>query len=241
VRRAARAALAVVSIALGGCGGGGGSDDVTVFAAASLTEPFRELAARFEATHAGTDVQISFAGSQQLVAQLVQGAEADVLATADEESMASAPVAGEPEVFATNRLTIVVEPGNPLGVARLADLAEPGITVVMAAPEVPAGRYADRLLDRAGVTLRPRSLEENVKAVVTRVALGEADAGIAYVTDAVAAAGRVDAVEIAEARHVEARYPIAVVEAGEQAEAFVALVLSDEGRAVLEQFGFGGP
>jgi molybdate transport system substrate-binding protein len=182
------------------------------------------------------------------VAQIRDGAPADVLATADEPTMATVRdaglLAGPPVVFARNRLTIVVEPGNPKGVTGLADLAREDLVVVLAAPEVPVGRYARELLSRAGVTVTPRSLEANVKAVVTKVSLGEADAGIAYVTDVRAASLKVASVEIPEATSHLATYPVAVLARSarpDEAKAFVARLLSERGREILRSHGFEPP
>lgn len=235
------ALLALAPLVLGAaCRTGDDRDTLTVFAAASLNEVFTELAEQFEARQVESghdvDVLVSFAGSQQLVAQIEQGAEADVIATADEESIAAVTAASV--VFAQNRLAIVVEPGNPLAIDELADLARADVILVLAAPSVPAGRYAMEALGRAGVTTRPRSFEENVKAVVNRVALGEADAGIAYVTDVAAAGDAVGSVEIPAEHNVAARYPIATLSDGRLASDFVELVLSAEGQRMLADAGF---
>jgi len=219
-----------------------------VFAAASLTEAFEEIAATFEDANPGISVRYNFAGSQQLAGALVDGASADVFASADERQMEAVGDAGllsaPVEVFATNRLAIAVEPGNPLDITGLEDLDDPGLAVVLAAEEVPAGRYADQALSRAGVDVAPVSLENDVRSVLSRVGLGEADAGIVYVTDVEAADGRVEGVEIPEAVNVPARYPIAVPRGArdpETARAFVAAVLGSSGRRVLAEQGFTPP
>ena len=202
----------------------------TVLAAASLTEAFQDLGG----------ATFSFAGSQQLVAQIQAGAPVDVVATADAEAMDRLVRSGlvdPPRDFAGNRLAIAVEPGNPDRIAGLADLARPGLEVVLADPAVPAGRYARQALDRAGVVVRPVSLELDVKAVAAKVTGGEADAGIVYVTD-VAPGARV---EIPDDANVVARYPVAVVRGtGKRAaaEAFVDRLLGPEGRAALAGRGF---
>lgn len=208
---------------LGACSGE--EADVTVFAAASLTDAFTEIAG-------DSDVDLTFAGSSQLVAQLDAGADADVLATADEQTMAD--VSDDAVVFARNRLTIVVEEGNPLGIADLAGLADDGVLLALCAPEVPCGRLGARALEEAGLDREPTTYGENARAVVTAVELGEVDAALAYVTDV---RDGVDAVPISPA--LEAVYPIAALtDAGED---FVELVLSDDGQAVLREHGFLAP
>lgn len=221
---------------------------VTVFAAASLADAFRQLAGAFAPAHPDTPVSFNFAGSQQLAGQLTQSAPADVFAPADQRHMQQIAeaglVAGRPRPFAGNRLAIAVEPGNPLGVRGLADLADPRVTVVLAADEVPAGAYARRALAAAGVQVTPSSLEADVRAVLGRVALGEADAGIVYVSDVVAARGRVEAVAIPPEHNVAVSYPIAVLAQApnpDGARAFVDFVLSPAGQAVLARFGFAPP
>ncbi|MEZ5125026.1 MAG: molybdate ABC transporter substrate-binding protein [Thermoleophilia bacterium] len=237
--------LLVSAFAAGGCGSQASGDEttnLTVYAAASLTSAFTELGEKYMDDHPGTEVAFNFAGSQDLVAQLQQGAPADVLATADTETMEKvANLVGTQRIFAENELTIAVAPGNPLGIESLDDLANPDLKVVLAAPEVPAGAYSAQVLKAAGVTVSAVSLEESVKGVVTKVALGEADAGIVYVTDVTAAAGKVDAVEIPAKFNVVATYPLAVVQASaasEQAQEFVDLVLSADGQAILAKYGF---
>jgi molybdate transport system substrate-binding protein len=210
---------------------GPGARGVTVLAAASLSEAFEELGG----------ATFSFAGSQQLVAQVEAGAPVDVVATADPAAMDRLVRGGlvePPQDFARNRLAIAVELGNPRRIAGLADLGRHGLRVVLADPSVPAGRYARQALDRTGVVVRPVSLELDVKAVARRVAAGEADAGVVYVTD-VDAGARVD---IPEAENVVATYPVAVVRgAGEPARGFVARLLGPEGRDALAAHGFALP
>jgi molybdate transport system substrate-binding protein len=246
------AMLAAVALLLAGCGGdepsGGPSaapDEIKVFAAASLTAAFTELGERFTAANGGTRVRFNFAGSQALATQIQQAAPADVFASADLANMGKvAGLVGTPRNFASNRLQIVVEQGNPKGVRGLDDLAGRDLKVVLAAPEVPAGRYAAEALAKAGVTVEPVSEEDNVKAVVTKVSLGEADAGIVYVTDVAAGGNKVEGVDIPEELNVLATYPIATVKASgspDAAQAFVDLVLSADGQQVLEQHGFLPP
>lgn len=228
VRRAAFLAAAAV---LAACGEpSGGSPRVSVLAAASLTEAFSALGG---ATY-------SFAGSQQLVAQVEAGAPADVVATADVEAMARLVQAGlveRPRHFARNRLTIAVQPGNPERIRGLADLGRDGLQIVLADPAVPAGRYARQVLDQAGVRVRPASLEPDVKAVARRVAAGEADGGIVYRTDVPPTA----AVPIPDEANVVASYPVAVVRATKNragAQAFVDRLLGPQGRDALAAHGF---
>jgi molybdate transport system substrate-binding protein len=246
------AVLAAVALALAGCGGdepSGGSSaapgELKVFAAASLTAAFSELGERFTAASGGTKVTFNFAGSQALATQVQQGAPADVFASADTTNMDKVrDLVGTRQPFASNLLAIVVEKGNPRGVTTLGDLASSDLKVVLAAEEVPAGRYAKQVLDRAGVRVQAVSQEDNVKAVVTKVSLGEADAGIVYVTDVTAGGDKVEGVDIPQDQNVVATYPIATVKASraqDQAQAFLDLVLSGEGRRVLEEHGFLPP
>lgn len=228
-------------------GGGGPAGRLVVFAASSLTEPFERLGREFESAHPGAKVRFNFAGSSALARQITEGSGADVFAAADEHTMARVTGAGRarhPVVMARNRLTVLVERGNPRGIRSLADLARPGLVVVVCAPEVPCGRLAAEAFAAAGVALRASSLEENVKAVVARVALGEADAGIVYRSDVRGAGARVEAVDAAglDADDApQAVYPIAVATTSANpvaARAFVALVVSARGRAALAASGF---
>lgn len=226
----------------------GADHTIRVFGAASLTAAFRAAGAAFEAAHPGTKVELNFAGSPTLVQQIREGAPADVFASADEANMQklvdAKAVAGSPRIFAQNLLQIVVGKGNPKHIAGLADLTKPGLTVVLCGDTVPAGRYALEAFGKAGLTPPAGSRELDVKAVVTKVALGEADAGIAYVTDVRAARDKVEGVGLATAHNVVARYPIAVLtEAAEPetARAFVDFVLSDPGRKILGDYGFLSP
>lgn len=225
-----------------------GGRGLTVLAAASLTEVFGSLESPYLVQHPNDTLTFGFESSATLVAQVEQGIGADVIATADEETMGRLESAGfldePPQVFALNALAIIVEPGNPAGVRGLSDLARPELKVVLAAEEVPAGAYAHQALDAAGVDAQPVSLEEDVKAVVSKVSLGEADVGIVYVTDARAAGDSVTSVPIPEEHNVVARYPIAVLDDApnkNDAEDFVSLVLSEDGRHVLEEAGFRLP
>jgi molybdate transport system substrate-binding protein len=204
------------------------------------------MAKPFADAHDNYSLTFNFAGSQQLVAQLQQGAKADALATADQQTMAGVPVkdrSGTAVVFARNRLVIAVGRGNPKHIQTLADLARPDLKVVLAAPAVPAGKYARQALAKAGVNVSPVSLEDNVEAVVTKVGLGEADAGIVYVTDATSSRN-VDAVQIPDVDNVIAAYPGVGLSIGSQragGQQFVAFLRSPSGQAVLRRFGFLPP
>ncbi len=233
--------------------------ELTVFAAASLTEAFSELARNFEATNPEVTVVLNFAGSQQLAQQLGQGAPADVFASANQRQMDVAIAAGRvaadaPQEFANNRLMVVVPADNPAGVATLADLAQADLKLVLAAEDVPVGAYSRNYLDRAvadgefGSDYRERvlanvvSYEQTVKAVLTKVVLGEADAGIVYSSDITAdVAEQVQTLALPDELNTIASYPIAPIRDSEQAAlaaAFIGYVRSAEGQAVLADFGF---
>lgn len=241
-RAAGLAAVLLLGAGTGtACGAADPPGTLTVLAASSLTEAFDELGRTFEAGHPGAHVAFTFAASSTLARQVVEGSPGDVLATADEATMAVVVAAGRtaagPVVFARNRLAVAVAPGNPERVAGLADLARPGLTVVLCAPEVPCGRAAARALERAGVGgVRPASLEENVKAVVSRVALGEADAGLVYATD-VRGPG-IDAVAVPDSQNVSTAYPVATLRDTAAARAWVDHLLSPGGQEVLARYGF---
>lgn len=243
-RRAAGLAAVPLMLLATGCGGSGGgtapADRATVLAAASLTNAFDAEKAAFEQAHAGTHLTLSFAGSQSLVAQIQQGAPADVFASADERSMDAVrrQTTAAPQVFARNTLAIAVAPGNPKHIRGIGDLSRADITVVLAAPAVPAGHYADEALRKAGVSVTPKSLEENVRSVLTKIELGEADAGIVYASDITAATGRVSKIPIAPAINQTARYPIAPLTRDPTGRAFIAFVLSPAGQRILARFGF---
>lgn len=232
--RGLRAAVAATTVFLvSACAGGsaGSAGSVTVFAAASLTDAFNAIGA--------AHTKFSFAGSQVLVQQIQDGAPADVLATADTITIGqvSDQLESAPQTFARNTLVIVTAPGNPQHLTTLADLAEPKVQVVLADPSVPAGKYAAQALHDAHVTVHPRSLEIDVRSVLTKVEVGEADAGIVYVTDAMSAGAKVSSTPIANS-------PVATYQIGaldKQGEAFVTEVLSPAGQAVLHRYGFLSP
>ena len=223
------------------------SGSVNVFAAASLTDAFEAIGVEFEAAHPDVDVVFNFAASSELVAAIVDdGAPADVFASADQNNMHKLVDAGrndgDPATFATNSLQIIVEPGNPMDIATLDDLADPDLIFVTCDPAVPIGAYTQQVLDAAGVDVTPASLEENVRGIVTKVTAGEADAGIVYATDVLAAGDDAEGVPIPDDLNVVAEYPIAnVTEAGnpDGAAAFTEFVLGDEGQEILAEFAFG--
>lgn len=220
---------------------------VTVFAASSLKETFTSIAKRFEAAHPGTTVVLSFAASSALATQITSGAPADVFASASAKDMAtltSAGAATAPTTFATNSLTVVVPSANPAQIASLADLARGGVKVAQCQAAVPCGVLAAKVLATAGLTVTPATLEPDVKSVLTKVRLGEVDAGLVYATDAVAAAGSVTAVPIPAGVNATTAYPIAALSHAANpagARAFVDAVVSAEGLAVLKAAGFGAP
>lgn len=221
---------------------------ITVFAAASLKATFTELANRFEAEHPGTSVALNFAGSSDLVTQIVEGAPADVFASADTKNMTkltdAGPVAGKPADFATNVLTIAVPPGNPAKIRTFVDLAKPGVLTVVCAPQVPCGSAAIQVEAETGVTLTPASEEASVTDALGKVASGEADAGLVYVTDVKAAGDSVEGIEFDESSEAVNTYPIAALKDSANpnvAAAFSAYVTGKVGRTVLEEAGFGKP
>ena len=242
--------LAAVASVLALVGAACGSDDdatVTVFAAASLTHAFTELADAFETAEPGADVELSFAGSSSLRAQVIAGAPADVLATADEVTMAAVVAAGladAPTTFATNAPEIAVPSGNPAAVSGLADLADGDLLIGLCAAEVPCGDVARRALAAAGVRASVDTDEPDVRALLTKIAAGELDAGIVYRTDVRSAGDRVDGIGIDGADEVTTAYPIAVLDDASDPEAarrFVDFVRSAPGLAVLRSHGFGAP
>lgn len=255
MRRLLATAGAVLLAATGGCAGdgaasgdeGSGSTTLTVFAAASLRGAFERLGEDFEADHDGVTVELAFAGSSDLVAQIQGGAAADVVASADQANMDELTADGlvdTPQPFASNTLEIAVPPDNPAGVGGLADLAEPGTNLVVCAPQVPCGAATQQVAKEAGITLRPVSEEQSVTDVLNKVETGEADAGLVYVTDVKAAGDQVTGIRFPESADVVNVYPIATLsdaEHGDLGRQFVDLVLGEHGRSVLGDFGFGEP
>jgi molybdate transport system substrate-binding protein len=242
-------------------GATGANGSITVSAAASLTDAFKEIGTAFEAQNPGTKVNFNFGSSAALRAQLDEGAKAEVFASADQTQMGKAvqggDISGGPKVFATNRLTIIVPSDNPKGIASLQDLAKPGVKIVAAQPGVPVGQYAQQILAKAsqdatyGSDFRSKveandvSHESDVRQVVTKVTLGEGDAAIVYLTDVTPqSAPKVKVVPIPDSLNVIASYPIATVKTGSNPETggrFVDFVLSPDGQKILAKWGFGPP
>jgi molybdate transport system substrate-binding protein len=231
---------------------------LTVFAAASLTDAFTEIGKSFEAANPGVTVTFNFAGSQALRTQIEEGAPADVFASANAKEMDTL-VTGKlvetsaPQMFLNNKLVVILPAENPADIEKLEDLASPGIKLVLAAEEVPVGNYARQSLDlmngQFGTDFKDKVLtnvvsnEDNVKQVVAKVQLGEADAGIVYTSDAIAAA-EVKSIQIPDDLNIIAEYPIAPLSGSANADlagAFVQFVLSDEGQVILEKWGFSSP
>lgn len=233
--------------ASGTSGGSRPSGKVTVFAAASLKSAFTTLADEFERRNPGTEVVLSFAGSSDLVTQISQGAPADVFASADSKNMAKlqeASLVDDPVNFAINTLEIAVPPGNPASITTFADLARPGVKAVVCASQVPCGAAADRIEEATGTALKPVSEESSVTDVLGKVASGEADAGLVYVTDVKNAGDKVEGIPFPEARQAVNTYPIAAVGTTrnrELAAAFITLVTGSDGQKTLADAGFGAP
>ncbi|MFE0380932.1 molybdate ABC transporter substrate-binding protein [Streptomyces inhibens] len=258
-----RAAAAIVTAALlvplAACGGNddkkddgakksGGSaakTELTVLAASSLTDVFKKAGAVYEKEHSGTKVNFSFAGSQELAAQVREGAPADAVVTADTKTMDGIKVdVGTPTVIAKNRLVIATGEGNPKKIGSLKDLADSKLKVVLAAPQVPVGRYSKQVLDVQKLNVKPVSQEPNVRAVLSKVELGEADAGLVYKTDAATAPKKVDAVDIPDAQNPVASYPAATLSTSQHAAAaaaFVKWLSTPEAQQILRQAGFQKP
>jgi molybdate transport system substrate-binding protein len=242
-----------VCLILAGCGSDGSDDSggssadtkITVFAASSLTATFQEIGKKFEAAHDGVSVDFNFAGSSDLVAQIQQGAPADVFASADQANMDKLTgdnlQGSDPQNFASNTLEIAVPPGNPAGVVSFADLAKPGLKLVVCAPEVPCGAATVQVAQSAGVELNPVSEEQSVTDVLGKVTSGEADAGLVYVTDVQGAGDSVEGVEFPESANAVNVYPMATIAENDEPElahAFVDLVLDATGQGILQAAGF---
>jgi molybdate transport system substrate-binding protein len=253
------AALTAVGTVLAACAGSdsqttssgssasGPSGRITVFAAASLTGAFTELGTKFEAAHPGTEVDFSFGPSSGLATQITSGAPADVFASASTRNMdtvVTAKAAGPALTFASNVLEIAVPPANPAKIRSLADLAKPGVKVAICAAEVPCGVGARTVFRNAKLTLTPVTQEVDVKATLTKVQLGEVDAGVVYVTDVLAAGAKVIGIPIPAEVNAATSYPIAALTGSKNpalAKAYVDFVRSPDGARVLTAAGFEKP
>lgn len=250
--------VAVLAASLGGCSSGNsraGSTDtttlsgsLTVSAAASLQAAFTEIKSAFQSTHPEVKVTVNLGASSTLAQQIINGAPVDIFASADEPTMTTVSSAGfvaaEPVIFATNSLAIIVRKGNPLEILSLADLAQSGLIYVTCAPTVPIGNYAEQALQKARVSVSPKSFEPDVKGIVTKVTSGEADAGIVYATDITAAGENAENVAIPLDRNIIARYPIAMLTTAKNtavATAWIAFLISPQGQSILRGFGFDSP
>jgi molybdate transport system substrate-binding protein len=221
---------------------------IVVFAAASLKPAFTQIAQQFKADNPGNGVDFEFGGSSDLATQLTQGATADVFASADTAQMdvvvKAGLLAGSPANFASNTLVIVTTPGNPKKIGSFADLAKPGINVVICQQPVPCGSATQRIENSTGVHLNPVSEELSVTDVLNKVTTGQADAALVYVTDAKSAGDKVTTVNFPEAAGAVNVYPVGVLKKAPQstmAQKFVALVTSDTGQKILAQSGFAKP
>ncbi len=257
-RATALAPIAIAALLLAGCASATPSSTpratvtkdplsgtVTVLAAASLTETFDSLAASFEKLHPNVTITSSYGGSGALAQQIVAGAPVDVFASAADAPMkvvTDAGLATNPTAFATNVLQLVVPTGNPAGVKTIADLANPSVKVILCDVTVPCGSAAQTLLTKVGVTVKPVSLETDVKQVLSKIELDEADAGLVYVTDAKTAAGKVQTIDVPEAKTVINDYPIVTLTKSanpKAAQAFVDYITGPVGRKALRDAGFG--
>lgn len=255
MRAHSRAAAALLTaLALTGCSTGGSNQDatdkpgadqrLTVLAAASLTETFTELARELEAENPGVEVTLAFDSSATLAQQALEGAPADLLATADTRTIESAAdaLAAAPEVFATNTLVLVVPAGNPAGIESVEDLAD--ATYVACVETAPCGASWAALADQQGIEAEPASLEVDVKAVLARVVADEVDAGVVYASDAVAAGDAVETLDLPGAEEQVTSYALGLLEQSSEpalAQDLADLVLGETGRRVLTDAGFGVP
>jgi molybdate transport system substrate-binding protein len=253
----AGACVAAVSV-LAACGSSGGTTSssgsgqvkgtVIVFAAASLTNAFNKIGSQFEKAHPGVSVKFNYAGSSSLATSIKQGAKADLFASADTTNMQTVTSAslstGQPKIFAKNKLEILVDKGNPMKITSVADLAKPAVKVAVCAPSVPCGKYSTEIFDKANVKVKPVTEETSVSGVVTKVTLGEADAGIVYVTDVKSAAGKATGVPIPPNQNVVADYPIVQLKDAPNspaAKSFMQYVDGSSGQKVLDSYGFLPP
>jgi molybdate transport system substrate-binding protein len=225
-----------------------GANELTVSAAASLTDVFTTLETTFEQQNPGVKVRLNYGGSSELAQQIVNGAPADVFAAANTSTMDQVSkaglVAGQPTVFATNTLQIAVPPGDPKGIHSFQDLTRPDLKVVVCAAQVPCGSATEKVEKASGITLKPVSEEPDVRSVLSKVTTGDADAGVVYVTDVKSTGGKVQGVDFPQAAQAVNSYPIAVLKNAphpDLATKWVELVTGPEGKKVLGDAGFGTP
>ncbi|RAY13762.1 molybdate ABC transporter substrate-binding protein [Actinomadura craniellae] len=244
--------IPLLAVLASGCGsddseGSAGGGKLTVFAAASLTETFTRLGKTFEQSHPGVKVTFNFGSSATLAQQITQGAPVDVFAAASPATMKTVTDAGlatAPTTFARNKLQIAVPADNPAKIDALADLANPKVKVALCAKQVPCGAAAAKALDAAGLKVTPVTYEQDVKATLTKVELGEVDAALVYATDVLASGGKVKGIAFPEADKAVNDYPIVTLTkapAPDLAKRFVTLVLSTQGKDVLARAGFQAP
>jgi molybdate transport system substrate-binding protein len=259
MRRFAITAVAVVATAVAGCSSSGSSSSsssgsasgstgsITVFAAASLQGSFTQIGKQFQAAHPGDTVKFSFGPSSGLATQITSGAPADVFASAAPANMQQVVSAGDasnPQNFAKNTMEVAVPPNNPGNVSSVTDLSKKSVKVALCQPQVPCGVVAAEVFKNAGITVKPVTLQPDVKSVLTQVETGNVDAGMVYVTDVMAAGTKVKGVEISASDNASTEYPIATVKDSKHmsvAEAFVSYVLSPAGQKVLTAAGFEKP
>jgi len=260
LRRSAIIAIGLLAAAAAGCSSSGSSSSsssssgsssskgtITVFAAASLTESFTTIGKQFEAAHPGDTVKFSFGPSSGLSTQITSGAPADVFASAAPANMDTVVKAGDassPQNFAKNTAEVAVPPSNPGHVSSVNDLAKSSLKVALCQPQVPCGVVAADVFKNAGITVKPVTLQPDVKSVLTQVETGNVDAGVVYVTDVMAAGSKVKGVTIPASDNATTEYPIATISDSKEksiAQAFVAYVLSPAGQKVLATAGFEKP
>lgn len=240
--------VVLVGLLISGCSGSDDRQVLLVSAAASLTDAFGAVEQTFEETHPDVDVVLNLAGSSSLREQILGGAPADVFASANMENMeqvrTAGLVAGEPRIFARNQLRIAVPPGNPAGISGLADFADEALFLGLCANGVPCGDFARAALAAAGIDPSVDTNEPDVRSLLTKIEVGELDAGITYVTDVVSSGGSVEGIVIPDDVNVVADYPVAVLSGApspEIADEFVGFLLSAEGQKILSEFGFSSP
>jgi molybdate transport system substrate-binding protein len=245
-RRLLAGAAMLSVLPLTACGGGDDDATITVLAASSLTGTFTELGTKFEAEHPGVTVKFAFDSSATLAQQVTDGAPGDVLATADQTTMDSAKSAqaSAPRTFATNVMVLAMPADNPAGIQKFGDLDKSSVKLVTCVPTAPCGKIGQALLDRDHITGKPVSQEVDVKSVLAKLTEGEADAGIVYTTDAVAAGDQVTSISIPGSDQQLTTYPIVTLDQSDHsdlAQEFVDLVVGSTGQQVLQQAGFGKP